>query len=69
MKLLLEKIQHEKYYYNICGDLKVTALLLGLQLGYVRICCCLCEIFGTENIITTINSDQQENRLFQDRKV
>jgi hypothetical protein len=33
MKRLVENIQHEKYNWNICGDLKVTALLLGLQLG------------------------------------
>jgi hypothetical protein len=34
MKLFLEKIQYEKYNWNICGDLKVTALLL----GYTKIC-------------------------------
>jgi len=34
MKLLSEKIQYEKYNWNIIGDLKVTAALLGLQLGY-----------------------------------
>jgi len=33
MKLLVKNIQYEKYNWNICGDLKVTALLLGLQLG------------------------------------
>jgi len=32
-KLLVENIQYEKYNWNICGDLKVTAILLGLQLG------------------------------------
>jgi hypothetical protein len=36
MKLLVENIQYEKYKWNICGDLKVTALLLGLQLGDSR---------------------------------
>jgi hypothetical protein len=38
MKLLLEKIHYEKYKKNICGDLKVIALLLGLQLGYTKYC-------------------------------
>jgi hypothetical protein len=33
MKLLVENIQYQKYNWNICGDLKVTAFLLGLQLG------------------------------------
>jgi hypothetical protein len=43
MKLLLEKIHYEKYEWNICGDLKVIALLLGLQLGCTKYCCFLCE--------------------------
>ena len=43
MKLVLEKTQYEKYNWNFCGDLKVTALLLGLQLGYTKFCCFLCE--------------------------
>jgi hypothetical protein len=43
MKLLLEKIHYEKYKWNICRDLKVIVLLLGLQLGYTKYCCCLCE--------------------------
>jgi hypothetical protein len=43
MKLLLEKIHYEKYKWNICGDLKVIALLLGVQLGYTKYCCSLCE--------------------------
>jgi len=39
MELLLEKIQYEKYNWNICGNLKVTVLLIGLQLGYTKFCC------------------------------
>jgi len=39
MELLLEKIQYEKYYWNICGNLKVT----GISLGYTKFCCFLCE--------------------------
>jgi hypothetical protein len=27
----------------VCGDLKVIALLLGLQIGYTKFCCFLCE--------------------------
>jgi hypothetical protein len=34
MKLLLEKIQYEKYNWNIMGDLKVTARLLGYTTFY-----------------------------------
>ena len=43
MQTLLEKIDYKKYAWNICGDLKVIALLLGLQLGYTKFCCFLCE--------------------------
>ena len=43
MKLVLSRIQYEKYSWHICGDLKVIALLLGLQLGYTKFCCFLCE--------------------------
>jgi len=31
------------YKWNICADLKVTALLLGLQLGYTKFPCFPCE--------------------------
>jgi len=43
IKLLLEKIQYEIYNLNICGNVRITALLLGLQLGYTKFCCSLCE--------------------------
>lgn len=43
MQLLLNHIEYSKYNWNICGDLKVVAILLGLQLGYTKYCCFLCE--------------------------
>ncbi|UYV77585.1 hypothetical protein LAZ67_15001631 [Cordylochernes scorpioides] len=43
MKLLLKKIEYERYGWKICSDLKVVALLRGLQLGYTKCCCFLCE--------------------------
>lgn len=43
MKLLLGKIKYKDFKWNICGDLKVVALLLGMQLGYTKYCCFLCE--------------------------
>jgi len=39
MKLLLEINQYEKYNWNICGNLKATAI----SLGYTKFCCFLCE--------------------------
>jgi len=43
MKLLLGKITYDEFKWKLFGDLKVVALLLGMQLGYTKYCCFLCE--------------------------
>jgi len=43
MKLLLGKIKYDEFKCKLCGDLKVVALLLGMQLGYKKYCCFPCE--------------------------
>ncbi|UYV81646.1 hypothetical protein LAZ67_20001789 [Cordylochernes scorpioides] len=43
-KLLLKKIEYERYGWKICSDLKFVALLRGLQLGYTKFCCFLSKI-------------------------
>jgi len=42
-KILMEAINYSKFKWQICGDLKVTALLLGLQQGFTKYCCFICE--------------------------
>ena len=42
-KLLLGKIKYDEFKWKLCSDLKVVALLLGMQLGYTKYCCFLCE--------------------------
>jgi len=42
-KLLLGKIKYDEFKWKLCGDLKVVALLLRMQLGYTKYCCFLCE--------------------------
>ena len=42
-KQLLQYINYEQYCSQLCGDLKVIAILLGLQPGYTKYCCFLCE--------------------------
>jgi hypothetical protein len=70
MKLVLEKIQYEKYNCNICGDVKVTALLLGLQLGYTKFYWFLREWDSRDREHhSSTNSGLNENRLLQDRKM
>jgi len=43
MKLLLGKVKYDEIKWKLCGDLKVMALLLEMQLGYTKYCCFLCE--------------------------
>ena len=39
---ILEAIKYRTYAWNICGDLKVIRLLMGLQQGFTKYCCFLC---------------------------
>jgi len=43
LKQLLNKLEYSKYGWHIFGDLKVVSLLMGLQLGYKKYFCVLCE--------------------------
>ena len=43
MKLLMEAIKYDKFKWKICGDLKVIALLLGLQQAFIKYRCFICE--------------------------
>ena len=43
MKLLLGKIKYDEFKSKLCGDLKVVALLIGMQLWYTKYCCFMCE--------------------------
>jgi len=36
MKLLLGKITYDEFKWKLCGDFKVVALSLGMQLGYTK---------------------------------
>jgi len=62
MKLILEKIQDEKYNWKIWGDLKAIALFLGLQLGYTKFCCFLCEWDSRDRKFYFQKSDLNNNR-------
>jgi len=43
MKILTEAINYNKFKRQIYGDLNVIALLLGLQQGFTKYCCFICE--------------------------
>jgi hypothetical protein len=42
METLLKLIRFADHQWNLCSDLKVVALLLGLQLGYTKYMCFMC---------------------------
>lgn len=42
MVVILNAIKYQDFKWQICGDLKVIAILLGLQGGYTKYCCFLC---------------------------
>ena len=42
MSSLLTAIRYMEHQWNICGDLKVICMLLGLQQGYTKYMCFLC---------------------------
>jgi hypothetical protein len=43
IKILMEAINYDKFKWQICGDLQVIVLLLGLQPGFTKYCCFICE--------------------------
>jgi len=43
MKILMEAINYDKFKWQICGDLKLIALLLGLKRRFTKYCCFICE--------------------------
>jgi hypothetical protein len=43
MKILLNCINYKKYQWQFYGNLKFVAIFLGLQRGYRKVCCLLCE--------------------------
>jgi len=42
MKILLDAIKYNTYKWQICGDLKVIGMLMGMQGGFTKYCCFLC---------------------------
>ena len=43
MNNILVQVDYKKYQWEVCGDFKVIAVLLGLQAGYTKYSCFLCE--------------------------
>ncbi|GBN13446.1 hypothetical protein AVEN_116186-1 [Araneus ventricosus] len=43
LKHMLFSIEYSKHSWHICADLKVIAVLVGLQAGYTKFCCFPCQ--------------------------
>lgn len=65
VKLLLEKIRYEDHQWQICGDLKVIAIILGMQLGYTKYCCFLCEWDSRDRSSHYIRKNWPERTLIE----
>ena len=42
MKVLLDVIKYSSHRWNLCGDLKVIGMLMGMRGGFTKNCCFLC---------------------------
>jgi hypothetical protein len=43
MKYLLDLLNYEEFQWNVGGDFKIIGLVTGLQSGYTKYCCFLCQ--------------------------
>lgn len=50
MKLIFEKVKYNEHNWDVSGDLKVVALIMGFQLGRTRNGCFICTWISTAKI-------------------
>ena len=43
MRNMLQLIKYEEHKWKLCGDLKIVAMILGMQQGYKKYGCFLCK--------------------------
>ncbi|GBM64639.1 hypothetical protein AVEN_91708-1 [Araneus ventricosus] len=65
LKQLLEMINCSKYGWQICANLKVVSLLMGLQLGYTKFCCFLCLWDSRAIVLHYIKRDWPQRASFK----
>lgn len=62
MKKIIDSVKYCEHLWRICADLKVVALLCGLQTGYTKNMCFLC-LWDSRSV-----SNQYQNRDWQPRQ-
>ena len=63
LELLLRNLKYEDHDWMICGDLKVIALVLGLQGGYTKYPCVLCLWDSRQTSKTTYSVTGQQDLI------
>lgn len=71
MSRIFQSVEYDKYKWQICGDLKVIGLLLGLQGGFTKYCCFLClwDSRNTQAHYKVKNWPKRENFVPGERNV
>jgi hypothetical protein len=68
MKILLDAIQHSVHQWNICGDLKVTGMLVGMQGGLTEFCCFSCLWDNHSTAEHCIKRDWEPSKTYEPGK-
>jgi hypothetical protein len=69
MHALLNCIDYDKFKWKICGELKVLVLLLGMQQGYTKYCCLLCEWDSRNEKHHYVHTDWPQRHAFTPGKM
>jgi len=64
MKILLETIQCNIRQWNICGDLKVIGMLMGMQGAFMKFFCFLCLWDSQSAAELYIKCDQEPGKTY-----
>ncbi|XP_022919297.2 uncharacterized protein [Onthophagus taurus] len=62
LKRILQNVDYDKHQWRICCDLKVVAILRGLQTGYIKYMCFICDWDSR------YKGDQYTNHTWQSRE-
>lgn len=64
MRIVLQRIKYSQHNWYICSDLKVVALLTGLQLGFTKYSCFLCEWDSRDKNLHYVKKDWPARNAF-----
>ena len=65
MKILLEAIDYYKFKWQICGEIKVIALLLAQQRESKKYCCFICEWDSRDRVLHYSRKDWPDKKSLE----